>query len=152
MDRILIAVDGSPSAREAVDFGLELAAEQDAVVTFALVIPALDVVPVGGFGLMGATEHHATEKELEPLEHAKERAEETGVKAHTRLLRGEPVDEIVAFADVLDADLIVVGSRGHGAIASALLGSVSRGVLREARRPVLVVRGLAARKPELAVV
>jgi nucleotide-binding universal stress UspA family protein len=69
------------------------------------------------------------------------------VKAHTRLLRGEPVDEIVAFADVIDADLIVVGSRGYGAFASALLGSVSRGILREARRPVLVVRGTAAREP-----
>ena len=61
------------------------------------------------------------------------------------MLRGDPVDEIVAYADTVDADLIVVGSRGHGAVASALLGSVSRGVLREARRPVLVVRAAAAR-------
>ena len=147
MKRIVIATDGSPSAQEVVDFGLELAGEQDAMATFVLVVPALDVVPVSGFGLVGATEHHATENELEPLEHARERAEEAGVSAHARLLRGEPVDEIVAFADVIDADLIVVGSRGHGAFTSALLGSVSRGILREARRPVLVVRGAAAREP-----
>ena len=146
MDRVLIATDGSPSAQEAVDFGLELAAEQYAVATFVLVVPALDVVPVGGFGVMGATVHRATEKELEPLEHARKQAEAAGVTAHTRLLRGEPADEIVAFADLIDADLIVVGSRGHGAFTSALLGSVSRGILREARRPVLVVRGTAARE------
>ena len=71
--------------------------------------------------------------------------------AHTRLLRGDPADEIVAYADTVDADLIVVGSRGHGAVASALLGSVSRGILREARRPVLVVRGAAARRSRVAV-
>jgi nucleotide-binding universal stress UspA family protein len=35
----------------------------------------------------------------------------------------------------------VVGSRGHGAIANAVIGSVSRGVLHESRRPVLIVRG-----------
>jgi len=146
MDRVLIAIDGSPPAQEAVDFGLELAAEQDAVATFVLVVPALDVAPGGAFGGVAATAHDATAKELEPLERAREQAEEAGVKAHTRLLRGEPVDEIVAFADVIDADLIVVGSRGHGTLANALLGSVSRGILREARRPVLVVRGAAVRE------
>ena len=53
MDRILIATDGSPSADEAVDFGLELAADQGATVTFVDVVPALDVVPMSGFGLPG---------------------------------------------------------------------------------------------------
>ncbi len=59
-----------------------------------------------------------------------------------KLAAGNPVKEIVRCADAIDADLIVVGSHGHGAIASALLGSVSLGVLHEARRPVMVVRGL----------
>jgi nucleotide-binding universal stress UspA family protein len=69
--------------------------------------------------------------------------------ATTKLLRGDTVDEIVAYADNLDVDLIVVGSRGHGALAGALLGSVSRGVLSESKRPVAVIRGLA--NAEIAV-
>jgi nucleotide-binding universal stress UspA family protein len=46
----------------------------------------------------------------------------------------------VAYADLVDADLIVVGSRGHGSISGALIGSVSRGVLHGTKRPVLIVR------------
>jgi nucleotide-binding universal stress UspA family protein len=152
MKRILIATDGSPSAQEAVAFGLELAADQDAVATFVFVVPAFDVVPTGGFGLTASMPHKVTDAEYEPLERARDQAEGAGVAAHARLLRGEAVDEIVAFADVIDADLIVVGSRGHGTLASTLLGSVSRGVLHEARRPVLVVRGIAARQPVSAAV
>ena len=53
MNRILIATDGSPSAQEAVDFGLELAADEAATVTFVHVVPAIDVVPSGGFGFTG---------------------------------------------------------------------------------------------------
>jgi nucleotide-binding universal stress UspA family protein len=78
------------------------------------------------------------------LAEAEEVAEQHGVRATTKLLRGDTVDEIVAYADNLDVDLILVGSRGHGALASALLGSVSRGVLSESKRPVAVIRGLAS--------
>ena len=63
------------------------------------------------------------------------------MESESLLASGVPVDEIVACADSIDADMIVVGSHGRGAIATAFLGSVSRGVLHEARRPVLVVRG-----------
>jgi nucleotide-binding universal stress UspA family protein len=147
MDTILIAVDGSPSAQEAAAFGLELAADHEATATFVLVIPAMDVVPTYGFGLTAAVPHVPSDAEGEPLEEALRLADETGIDADAKLLRGDPVDEIVAYADTIDADLIVVGSRGHGALTSALLGSVSRGVLREAGRPVLVVRGTAVRQP-----
>src|SRR5512144_522674 len=68
MDRILIATDGSPSAQEAVEFGLELAGEQDAAVTFVLAIPAVDVVPAGGFGLTAVNPHEITPEETEPLD------------------------------------------------------------------------------------
>jgi nucleotide-binding universal stress UspA family protein len=55
-------------------------------------------------------------------------------------VRGDTVEEILGYADTHDVDVIVVGSRGQGAVAATLLGSVSRAVLREARRPVVVVR------------
>jgi len=46
-------------------------------------------------------------------------------------------------AAAADADLVVVGARGLGALKRLLLGSVSEGVLRNAERSVLIVRGVA---------
>lgn len=151
MNKILIATDGSASARAAVEFGLELAAEQGAETIFVHVAPALDVLPVTGFGVTGAMAHKVSAADRASLDEAERLASEKGVETRTVLLTGNAVDEIVAYADTVDADVIVVGSRAHGAIASAFLGSVSQGVLHEARRPVLVVRGERTRRRETAV-
>jgi nucleotide-binding universal stress UspA family protein len=141
MKRILVATDGSPSATEATSFGIELAAEHGAELIFLHVVPVYDVYPSTGMWIGGAVFHEPSQKDEGILEDAVAAAAEHGVVSTTALLRGDTVDEIVAFADSRDVDLIVVGSRGHGALANALLGSVSRGVLSESRRPVLVVRG-----------
>jgi len=53
---------------------------------------------------------------------------------------GEPAEEITARARTIAADLIVVGSRGRGALAASILGSVSAGVIDHAPCPVLVAR------------
>lgn len=127
MKKILIATDGSSSGLEAVEFGLELAAEQGAEVTFVHVGP-----------MLGPSVRI-------PVDAAAELAAARGVSATCEVFDGVPVDEIVAHADTIDADLIVVGSPG------ALLGSVSRGVLDEARRPVLVVRTARKRVPAPAL-
>jgi nucleotide-binding universal stress UspA family protein len=143
--KILIATDGSPSATEAVEFGLEIASEQGALPIFVHVAPELDQIPIGGFAPVAAVPHELCELDRRPLEAAEKLAEERDLHAATKVLIGNPADEIVAYADSIDADVIVVGSRGHGTLAGAFLGSVSRGVLHEARRPVLVVRGVKQR-------
>src|SRR5262249_27777978 len=89
-----------------------------------------------------------TPDDAAPLDFAVELAAMKGLAVTTELLRGSAVHEIVAYGDEQDVDLIVVGSRGHGALTTALLGSVSLGVLRHTLRPVLVVRGRAAKPLE----
>jgi nucleotide-binding universal stress UspA family protein len=148
MDKIVIATDGSAASAEALDFGLELAADEDATALLVHVAPLMDVLPAGGFPTNPSVPHEITEADRVPLGEAEQVAKHAGVRATTELLVGDPAREIAAYADAQDADMIVVGSRGHGAIASVLLGSVSRGVLRESKRPVLVVRGRAAAEME----
>jgi nucleotide-binding universal stress UspA family protein len=53
---------------------------------------------------------------------------------------GTPAEEIVRYADVCDADLIIMGTHGRSGIAHALMGSVAEQVVRNAPCPVLLVR------------
>jgi nucleotide-binding universal stress UspA family protein len=149
MRKILIATDGSPAALQAVELGLELAEEQHAQPIFVHVAPAADVLPVTGFAMAGpvSVPHEFAEADRSSLDEAVLIAEERGIDAQTKLLAGDPAREIVAYADQIDADLIVVGSRGLGTIGSALLGSVSHKLLHEAKRPVMVVREVAELVP-----
>ena len=140
MKRILIATDGSAAAHQALELGVDLARHEEAAVAIVHVIPSSGVVPMDGFGLVGRVPYEATEADEAVLDDALAVANREGVPAISKLLHGDPATEIVEYADVLGADLIVVGSRGHGALASVLLGSVSRGVLARAQRAVLVVR------------
>jgi nucleotide-binding universal stress UspA family protein len=148
MNRILIAVDGSTASDAALRSGLEIADAEGAAVVLVHVCPATEIFPVTMYGATARVPHEPNALDVAALESALAVAEEVGVAATTKLLVGNPADEIVAYADSLGADLIVVGSRGLGAVGRALLGSVSRGVLRESRRPVLVVREVEA--PTLA--
>lgn len=147
MKRILIATDGSAAAHEAVVLGVELARDEGAEAVLVHVVPLSHTVSMNGFGLMGNVPYEPTDADEQVLDDAEAVAMCEGVPARRALLRGDPVPEITRHADTIGADLVVVGSRGHGTVASALLGSVSRGILRASKRPVLVVRATPVREP-----
>lgn len=60
-----------------------------------------------------------------------------GVQTH--LAEGSPLASVLDYVKEIDADLVVLGSHGHGMVASLLLGSVAEGMVRKAMVPTLVV-------------
>jgi nucleotide-binding universal stress UspA family protein len=137
MNTILIATDGSPGAKLAVEEGLDLAEQTGASVLFV----AAQQPPLPVFG--DPYWQRAVTSELARLrpavKEAVAEAEARGIDADYELLEGDAAERILDLARSRDVDLIVIGSRGLGAVVSAIVGSVSRRVLRDADRPVLVV-------------
>jgi nucleotide-binding universal stress UspA family protein len=100
------------------------------------------IVAVYASGPMLNFESETTEK----IERQVEELRSAGFVAELRIVRGldGTAAQIAHAAQSVDAELIVVGSHGHNTIASALLGSVARGLLHEAHCPVLVSRPQSA--------
>lgn len=65
---------------------------------------------------------------------------EKGIEVSSALLEGKPVPEIIKESDRIEADLIIIGSETLGLFSRTFLGSVSEGVLRKAKCPVLIVQ------------
>lgn len=143
--RVLLAYDGSNGAEAARELLGRLrlpAGTQIAVIAALESAPDLFGAPEIGVTPTGASDiERRIVKDLErelwnvaALLRAPERA------CETRVLRGRPASAIVDEARRWEADLIVIGSRGHGPLESLLLGSVSTEVVDHAPCPVLVAR------------
>jgi nucleotide-binding universal stress UspA family protein len=138
---ILVAVDFSPVTDRIQQTVASLAcatASQVYVVHVAAPEPAFvgydDGPPVVRKRI--ARELHQEHQQVGALAHDLARC---GVQATPLLVQGPTVEMILLEAERLGADLIVVGSHGHGAVYDLLIGSTSEGVVRKATVPVLVV-------------
>ena len=138
MKEILVATDGSPAARQAVEVGIDLAAEHGAHVTFLRVF-ATDWTASRMGPVRPAARPLRGEGDDPVLNDARERAEERGIDSAVVRVAGHPAKAIAAYADKVEADLLVLGSRGLGPVTGALTGSVSHAVLTRLKRPVVVV-------------
>jgi nucleotide-binding universal stress UspA family protein len=136
--RILLATDGSSHAQEALVYAQKLALRDEAQV---IVVHAFDPVPTylgEPWGDQAIARHVSLGEGV--AKDAAQRLEKAGVDVITEVLEGPPADAILRVADVRECDLIVMGSRGHGTLASLLLGSVSHRVLAHARVPVMIIK------------
>jgi nucleotide-binding universal stress UspA family protein len=140
--KVLLATDGSEEAQLAATTAADLAQRTNS---------ELHVVTVGpDYPLYELPEHPAGFEDVlresrreakEVLEQQAKRIEESGGTVNeTHLREGSAEEEIVILAEELGAGLIVLGSRGHGRLRRALLGSVTDAVVRHAHCPVTIVR------------
>jgi nucleotide-binding universal stress UspA family protein len=144
MTEILVATDGSENAQYAVAQAVDLARSSGARLVVAYVRRA--PLPVLGEPVYQRSLSRELRRAQESTTLAAAGAREAGVEVEVEILEGHAADRILELARIRDVDLIVIGSRGLGTVAGALLGSVSREVVHHADRPVLVATRRAARR------
>jgi len=140
MKRILVGVDGSEPSYNAARLAAEIALRFGARLTLAYVIPRL-LLPPDAYGLTVAEvedEHRAFAERL--LADAMTKLGEGGLEVEPVVLFGAPAEVLAEAALAEDVGLVVVGSRGRGAVARVLLGSVSDRLVHISSKPVLVSR------------
>jgi nucleotide-binding universal stress UspA family protein len=141
---ILLATDGSEdaalAAQAAADLSDRARARLHVVHVWQGLRPA--TLPAAAIDQYSRT-YEAWEREAgELLEEQTERLRSAGgIVAGAHLRAGRPAEEIVALAEELDAGLVVLGSRGLGAVKRLVAGSVAEGVVSLAPCPTLVMRG-----------
>lgn len=137
MATILVGTDGSKRSEAALPEGFDLAERLGAKV-LVVAVAAHVSDRLGGSVHEGRVSEHLNRART-ALDAARTMAEEAGVQAEFEVFEGDAAEEIATIAESRDADLVVVGTRGHGGIAGSLLGSVSADVVRRSKRPVVVV-------------
>lgn len=142
LKRILVATDFSPHSQTALEYAAAFARAFGAEVMLCHVLERPDLIsqlPPISEGYFPPNMSELQEK------HARVQCEQVlaaaGLSdARLLLLHGNPYAEIVRSAGEENADLIIVGTHGRGAIGHMLLGSVAEKVVRSAPCPVLTVR------------
>jgi nucleotide-binding universal stress UspA family protein len=137
-DRILVAVDHSEMSDRAVLAARDLAVLSNGEV-WVLHLREREMGPKTGV----LVPNEPTEEANAEVSASVEVLTQAGVKAHGKVrntIFGYAAREIVSYAKQVDADVIVMGSRGRGDMAGLLLGSTAHKVIHLSDRPVLVVR------------
>lgn len=135
---VVAAVDGSEYSARVIEAAIEFAdgGQVHAVYVAAPIVyamPGPGMAPIAAtmdYDAMSKAEAEAVWASVGPLPD----------NVTTETLKGQAARMIVEYAKDVNADLIVIGSRGRGAFGSLFLGSVSHGVVHAADRNVLIVR------------
>jgi nucleotide-binding universal stress UspA family protein len=142
--KIMLATDGSESARKAVDSAIEIAKSSNAKLYAVHVIALGDYYSSMPLSIdaewITAMEEHLRIQGKEATDYVENAGRAANVEVEPVILEGNPANEIVDFAEKNDIDLIVMGTQGKTGIQRFLIGSVAENVVRHSIKTVLVVK------------
>jgi len=134
---IILAVDGSEYSHRASEYAKSLAERYEADLFLIHVFsPTSDLLGYQDFEKLYSKRKSAGQA---ILDEAKKLLDSTTIKVNQELIEGSEAEAILMVAKKQQADLIVIGTRGFGAVKGLLIGSVSRKVIHLSTCPVMVV-------------
>jgi nucleotide-binding universal stress UspA family protein len=149
-EHILLPTDGSVEMAKAVEQSFHQATQNNSIIHVVYVVDVRAYVM-----LPEETQKRVRELLMEEGENAvqfvKQQAEQRDIPIETVILEGIPHEEIIAYSDDEEMDLIVMGTHGQSGDQKRVLGSVAEEVVRRAEIPVLTVRMTKAEMKEVEV-
>jgi nucleotide-binding universal stress UspA family protein len=138
--RIMVPLDGSPLAEQALSHATAQAERFDAEIVLLKVLEPLPEATLTSPASVQRAEQLSAQLARDYLERVAERIRDEGIAVEIALLEGKPYLELVRYAAEPEVDMIVMSTRGHSGWSRWLLGSVADRVVRGAAVPVLLVQ------------
>lgn len=141
MKTILVPVDLSSFSDEVIAKAVDLAKELNAQMTLLHVV-SLDIgfiIGDMGYHYLPELEETTLHEDAKALSNLEEKVKAQGVEVNALVKQGIPVDTILDQAQELNADLIAIGSKGHGTLYETFVGSVCREVIKLSEIPIYVI-------------
>jgi nucleotide-binding universal stress UspA family protein len=140
MQRILVAVDGSPHSLAGVEYAVRLARGLSLEIELANVLPPILLSPSVYGETVAKLEKGNREAAQDVLDAARRVVTDAGLEAGTVMLTGAPAEALADRAKEIEAWAVVIGAKGHGPVSRVLLGSITDRLVHISTRPVLVIR------------
>lgn len=139
VSKILVPLDGSKNSLRGLEMAISIARQFEATIIGAY---SINAPSHSEFGTIGTIEDRQNNEIKKMMDDAKTLSAQNGIVFNHKLMRGEIGYNIIKLAHdkKLKFDLIVMGSRGRGAIKELFLGSVSNYVIHTSKIPVLLVK------------
>lgn len=142
MRKIMVPLDGSENALRAVHYAVSLARDESPALVHLVTVNPGPVI-YGEVALdmdlpkLAELQREYSERLLKPAEELLSRA---GVSYRKEILSGDIAETIVRHAEDLACDVIVMGTRGMGALTSLILGSITMKVVHLTKLPVTLIK------------